>query len=464
VTTTPSGPEAPPSTPERPRLQRTLRTADGLAGIVGIMIGSGIFRTPGLVAARLGRADLTFVVWALGGLLGLLGALVFAELSTRHPDAGGKYVYAREAFGPRAGFVVGWVEAIGIYCAAIAALAVVSGEYLALLLRWPNASPRLLGTLIVALFVLINLGGVSVGRWAQNLATSAKVLALAGVVVAAAVAGDGAGWHTSVAGAGPASTLGAMAIAFQAVIWTYYGYPDAAKIAEEMVDPGRTLPRVYLSGIGLVTCLYLLLNAAFLYVLPMEKIAGSTLVAGDVMHALFGARAGALMAALALLVVLATVNANVFVTPRVVFGLARDGLAPRALERVSAGGTPWSALLLVGAVAMALAATGTFEHLLSLAIVLVLLTDGSMVLVLFRLRARDAAAPFRVPWYPLLPALFLGVYVLLLVVTARGQPLLVGLTVLALAVAYLLGVALTRGGARAPTPAGRSARRTAESG
>jgi APA family basic amino acid/polyamine antiporter len=410
------------------------------------MVGSGIFRTPGLVAAQLGRAELTFVVWVLGGGLGLLGALVFAELSTRHPEAGGKYVYAREAFGPRAGFVIGWTEALGMYCAAIAALAVVSGEYLARMLHLPDASPRALGALFVALFVAINLGGVSVGRWSQNVATSAKVLALAAVVVAAAMAGDGAGWRTPMAGpSGAAGTLGAMALAFQAVIWTYYGYPDAAKIAEEMVDPGRTLPRVYLLGIGLVTGLYLLLNAAFLHVLPMDRIAGSTLVAGDVMDALFGARAGTLMAGLALLVVLASVNANVFVTPRVVFGLARDGLAPRALARVSAGGTPWTATLLVGAVAIVLAATGTFERLLALAIVLVLLTDGFMVVVLFRLRARGGPAPFRVPGYPLLPSVFLGVYVLLFAVAAREQPLLVGLTLAVLGVLYLVAVAMPRG-------------------
>ena len=445
MTTTPSGAEAPAATDERPRLRRTLRTADGLAVVVGIMVGSGIFRTPGLVAAPLGRADLTFVVWGLGGALAWVGALIFAELSTRHPDAGGKYVYAREAFGRRAGFVVGWSEALGMYCAAIAAVAVVSGEYLARLLGLRDASPRLLGALFVALVVAVNLRGVAVGRWAQNLATSAKVLGLAAVVVAALAAGDGAGWHTSVAPAPAAGgVLGAMAIAFQAVIWTYYGYPDAAKIAEEMVEPGRTLPRVYLLGVGLVTCLYLLLNAAFLHVLPLDRIAGSTLVAGDVMQVLFGPRAGALMAALALLVVLATLNANVFVTPRVVFGLARDGLAPRALARVGAGGTPWPAMLLVGAVSIVLAATGTFERLLSLAIMLVLLTDGFMVIVLFRLRARQAPAPFTVPWHPLLPSAFLGVYALLFVAAARDQPALAGLTVGALALTYALAAVVDR--------------------
>ena len=131
-----------------------------------------------------------------------------------------------------------------------------------------------------------------------------------------------------------------MAVAFQAVIWSYYGYPDAAKIAEEMKDPDRSLPRVFLGGIASVTALYLLLNAAFVHVLPFERIATSTLVAGDAAEAMFGRRAGAVMSGLALLVVLASLNGNLFVTPRVIFGLSRDGLGPRALSRVNPGGTP----------------------------------------------------------------------------------------------------------------------------
>src|SRR5262249_35035539 len=141
---------------------------------------------------------------------------------------------------------------------------------------------------------------------------------------------------------------GALGLAFQSVIWTYYGYPDAAKIAEEVKDPDRTLPRIYLLGIASVTALYLLLNLAFLQVLPFARIASSNLVAGEVAEAIFGSRGGALMAALALLVVLASLNGNLFVTPRVVFGLARDGLAPRALARLNEGGNPWAAMILVG--------------------------------------------------------------------------------------------------------------------
>src|SRR2546425_4903854 len=163
---------------------------------------------------------------------------------------------------------------------------------------------------------------------------------------------------------------------------------------------------------------YLLLNAAFLHVLPLAQIAASNLVAADVANAIVGARAGAVVAGLALLVVLASLNGNIFVTPRVLFGLAREGLAPRVLARVNPGGTPWVAMLLVGAVAIGLAATGTFERLLALAIALVLVIDGLTVASLFRLRAREPIAPFNLPGYPGVPILFIAAYLALFVWTA----------------------------------------------
>src|SRR5439155_1475100 len=229
-----------------PDLKRSLRLFDGRAMVVGLMGASGIFRTPGLAAAHLGRPWLTFVAWVLGGAVAFLGALCFAELATRHPRAGGKYVYVREAFGPRAGFVVGWVEGVGMYTAAIAAIGVAAAEFLVRLTGWDRASLPWLGAGLVTLFTAVNLIGA------------------------------------------------------------------------------------------------------------------------DVTTAIVGARAGAVVAGLALLVVLASLNGNIFVTPRVLFGLAREGLAPGALARVNRGGTPWVAMLLVGAVAVALAATGTFEKLLGL--------------------------------------------------------------------------------------------------
>src|SRR5438128_7773472 len=275
------------------QLRRSLGLVDGLAMVVGIMVGSGIFRTPGLVAAYLGRPSLTFVAWILGGVVALLGALCFAELSTRHPAAGGKYVYVREAFGPRAGFVVGWGEALATYPVAIAAIAVVAGEYVERLAGLAPGGARWAGVGLATLFTAVNLAGVASGRWVQNLATGAKVLVLAGVAALAFAAGDGAGWRSTLPAAPTGiATLAALALAFQAVVWTYYGYLDVAKIAEELVDPDRTLPRVLLGGIAIVTALYLLLNAAFFQVLPIERIAASNLVPGDVAAAVPGAGGG----------------------------------------------------------------------------------------------------------------------------------------------------------------------------
>ncbi|HXI33549.1 MAG TPA: APC family permease, partial [Gemmatimonadales bacterium] len=270
----------------------------------------------------------------------------------------------------------------------------------------------------------------------QNVVTAAKVLALGGVVLIAFAKGTGAGWH----GALPNAPLGvavwpALAVAFQSVLWTYYGYPDAAKIAEEVVDPGRTLPRVFLGGIAISAALYLLLNAAFLSVLAIDQVASSKLVAADVATAIFGARGGAVIAALALLVVLASLNGNVFVTPRVLFGLAREGLGPAVLARVNAGGTPWVAMLLVGVVAAALAASGTFEKLLGLSITMILVIDSWTILALFPLRKKEPMAPFRVPAFPVVPIVFVGVYAVLFFGSLRAQP---GVTLSALGV---IGVA-----------------------
>ena len=416
-------------------LKRSLRLFDGLAMVVGIMIGSGIFRTPGLVAHQLGRPWLTFVAWLLGGVLAFAGALCFAELATRHPQAGGKYVYAREAFGPRVGFVVGWCEGFAMYPAAIAALGVVTGEFIGRLAGVTPGVSKWIGVGTVALLVAVNLTGVTSGRWLQNIATSAKVLALGGIVVIALAAGTGAGWHGALPDAPAGAALfGALAIAFQSVIWSYYGYADAAKIAEEIVDPERTLPRVFLIGIAIATALYLLLNAAFLHVLPFDRIASSVLVAGDVAAAIFGPHGDLVITLLALLVVLASLNGNIFVTPRVIFGLSREGLGPGVLAEVNAGGTPSEAMLAVGIVAIALAASGTFPQLLSLAIVLVLILDSVTIAALFPLRARQPDAPFRVPLYPIVPVLFIAVYVALLVGTALTQPRQV-----AIAVAVLVG-------------------------
>jgi len=422
-------------------LRRSLRVRDGLAMVVGIMVGSGIFRTPGGVASQLGRPGLTLFAWLLGGVVAFMGSVIFAELGTRYPRAGGKYVYAREAFGPRMGFVVGWVEAV-VYIAAIAAIAVVCGEYLGRLVGAPDTAAQWLGVAVLVLFTAINLIGVASGRWVQNIATTLKIAGLVVVVIAAFARGSGTGWTSSLPSAPHGTALfGAMAVAFQAVVWSYYGYLDGGKIAEEVVDPSRSLPRIYLGGITLVTVLYLLLNAAYVHVLPLDQVAASKLVAADVMTALFGAAAGVVFVALSLLVVIASLNGNIFVTPRVLFGLAREGLGPAELAQVNKGGTPWAAMTWVGAAAMLLALTGTFDQLLALTITLILIIDSIAVLSLVVARRRKPEAPFKTPLYPALPVAFVGVYAALFVGTAVAQPTVVAISVGVMVVAYIVSFA-----------------------
>lgn len=419
-------------------LKRSLRVRDGLAMVVGIMIGSGIFRTPGGVASQLGRPGLTFLAWLLGGILAFMGSLIFAELATRYPRAGGKYVYARASFGPRMGFVVGWVEAV-VYIAAIAAIAVVCGEYLGRLIGAPDRADRWLGVALLVVLTAINLTGVASGRWVQNISTTLKIAGLVVVVIAAFARGTGVGWSTSLPTAPHGTMLfGALAVAFQAVVWSYYGYLDGGKIAEEVLEPSKSLPRIYLGGITLVTILYLALNAAYVHVLPLARVANSKLVAADVMTALFGTAAGVGFVALSLLVVIASLNGNIFVTPRVVFGLAREGLGPNGLARVNAGGTPWAAMTGVGVAAILLALSGTFEGLLSITITLILIVDSIAVLSLLRARSQSPQTPFQSPLYPTLPIVFVGVYAALFIGTAVAQPMVVVISLGVMGGTYVL--------------------------
>ncbi len=202
----------------------------------------------------------------------------------------------------------------------------------------------------------------------------------------------------------------------------------------------KNLPRIFLGGIAAVTVLYLLLNIAYFQVLPFDQIAGSKLVAADVMAALFGSRAGIVLSALALLVVLASLNGNIFVTPRVIFGLAREGLGPALLARVNPGGSPWVAMLFVGVTAMLLAFSGSFEKLLALSITLILVVDSIAVLSLLVLRRRDPGAPFHVPLYPVLPLGFVLMYLALFVGAVLAQPAVTGIALVVILGTYLLGM------------------------
>lgn len=409
---------------EEPSLKKLIRVREGLAITVGIVIGAGILRTPGLIAEYLGNAWTILAVWLLGGLVAALSTLLLAEMATALPRAGGKYVYAREAFGPVAGFVAGWSELLVTRAFSGAAKAVVIAEYLVILVG-RGSVPLLAGTVILA-FALLHLGGLRAGTTFQNVSTLIKVAVLAGIAAAGIWAGDAQGF-VEAGGAVPqyAGLLG-FALAYQAVAFAYYGWEDAAKMAEETQDPGRALPRILIGGAAAVAVLYLLINVAFLSALTPAEMAGSPLVAQDAIADVFGDVAGTVVVVAGLLILVSSLNVNFLGMPRVAYGLARDRLAPRAFTEVSARGTPAPALLFISVIILGLALTGAFEFLIRFMMMVAISVDLMVMLAFLRLRRRrpDLPRPLRVPWHPWLPGLTVALYVLVLAIIVGTQPAL----------------------------------------
>jgi len=411
-------------TAPRGQLLRILGPLDGLAIVVGIIIGVGILRTPGLIASYLGSPWLILLMWVIGGIMVMLSTLTLAELSAMFPRAGGKYLYAREAFGDVAGFAVGWAELAGIRAFTASSKAVVFGGYMVTLLGFGSA-PVFAGSMVVAL-LLIHLIGLRAGSIFQNITTFIKVVLLVAVVGLAFWLGDGASWQSGVSLVPRTGLATGIVLAYQSIWFTYYGWEDAVKMAGEVRDPGRNMPKMLIGGALAVAILYLLLNLAFLHALTPAEMAASDFVARDALTAVLGEHVTIALTIVGLVVVLAGLNANFLGTPRIPYGLATDGLGPRFLTAVNQGGTPTAALLLTAGIVFVLAVTGTFELLIRFLTFNALVVDGIVFLALFRLRKTrpGMARPFRVPFYPALPVIVLLMYALVITVIAVTQPTL----------------------------------------
>jgi APA family basic amino acid/polyamine antiporter len=415
-----------------PRLAPILGLREGLAMLVGIVIGVGILRTPGLIAGYLPSPWLILAAWAFGGVMVAMSSFVFAELATQLPRAGGKYVYARAAFGDTAGFVVGAGELLGIRAFTASAKAVVIGTYLASLFGGP---PKLFSALTVLAYLVLHLRGLRTTAQVQNWASLLKVAVLLAVIGLAVGHGDGASWAEPLIPSTGTITVLACALAFQSIWYTYSGWEDVVKMSEELRDPGRMMPIVLLGGSVVITLLYVGLNASFLHVLTPAAMAGSDFVGRDALAAAIGTGAGTLLTVGALVLLLGSINVNFMSMPRIAFGLARDGLAPAPFLKLDDRGTPRGGLYLAIAIVLILSTTGTVEWLIRFMSFVLLATDLIVIAALFRLRhtAPDAPRPFRVPFYPWLPAIVAALHAGILVLIGATQPSLAlgGLGVLA---------------------------------
>jgi APA family basic amino acid/polyamine antiporter len=422
------------------RLNRVLRVRDGLAVTVGIVIGAGILGTPGLIAGYLGDPLIIVAMWFFGGVVAGLSTLVLAEMAAALPEAGGKYVYARHAWGDTMGFVAGWSELIVSRGFSGASKAVLIATYI-ILLAGRGSIPVIALAVVLAYFVL-HTRGLKASTTFQNVTTAIKVfiiLAIAAVGIAGGNAAD-LGAQAIVSGEATAGLLG-YALAYQSISFAYYGWEDAAKMSEEVMDPGRALPRILLGGALAVMVLYLLMNVSFLAALTPAQMAGSDLVAADATAAVFGDAAGTVVVVASLLILVSSANVNFLGLPRVAYGLAKHGLAPRAFTQLDERGTPRNALYFISAWIGLLALTGAFELLIRFMMTVAITVDTMVLLGYFRLRAirPEMERPFRMPGHPVLPALTIALYIAILVILVWTQPLL------ALGAGSMLGVLLVIG-------------------
>lgn len=394
-------------------LERTLGLRDISVLVVGVVIGSGIFIVPATVLRQIdGHVGIALLVWLIAGVLSLLGALTYGELGAMRPEAGGLYVFLRDAFGPFPAFLFGWTLFLVIGSGSTAALAVAFSGYLSQIVPLTPAFAKVTAVLMIVVVMVINVRGTRGSVSVQNWSTGVKVIALLGMSLALLVAGSeltGAPEREPVRVS--VSLLSAMGAAMIGVLWAYEGWQWVTFSVGEAKDPQRTFPRGMAAGTTALILLYCLANVGYIAALGPERAAESNSIAASAVGAVFGPTAGKLIALAILISIFSAANATLLTGPRVFFAMARDRLFFDALGRVHPRfGTPAPAVMAGAVWAMLLAATGTFEQLLTYVVFTgwLFYALAAASIFVFRSREPDAPRPFRVPAYPLTPLLFVG--------------------------------------------------------
>ncbi len=385
-----SNPGSSPSPPHA--LRRVLGPVSVACVGMGAAIGSGIFATPGEAARHLASPWLILLVWLAAGVITLLQTLVTAELATRFPKAGGEYQYLKEAYGEFAGFFFGWSFVVFILGGGAGTIAALFGGFAAELagINSAWASPAF-GCAAVAAVVIVNAAGLRAGAVTQNLLTIAKVAALVGIAAGAMII---ARRWTPAPSEGPAAAYGegwmsAFFMAMLPVFWSYTGATDSAKLAEETRDVRRALPRALCGTALALTVVYVLYNYALLCAMPPEVMAGKRSVPSLVFERAGIGYLGNLLLGISALVCLGAVSSTILANVRVMFAMARDGLAPRMFGRMSEGQSPIAALVLGGALACAFVVNRSFEQILRIYFMASTVLFGLAYLSLIVFRRRE---------------------------------------------------------------------------
>jgi amino acid transporter len=402
---------AAPAGQRRAELPRRLGFWETTLIVIGVTIGSGIFRVPASVADTVGSPAGVAAVWVVGGVISLCGALALAELAAAFPEPGGVFVYLREVYGPAVAFLFGWMY-LFVGPTGIAAVAVAFGEYLGTLVGLSPMGVRFAAAGAIVFAGVASYRSVRAASAMQGAATLGKVAALAAIVVTAFLFGDGGAGAFAAGAPGPADAQwSGVGLGLVAALWAYNGFQDMLPVAGEVREPGHALPRALLAGTAVVVAVYLSANAAYLYVLPYATLRTSPLVATDAMVRIVGPVGAAAVASAVIVSTFGTVNALALTQPRVFYAMADAGLLFRPLARVHPRfATPHVAIAAYTAVAVVGVWVRSFEQLAEAFVLgvwpfLALTVAGVIVL---RRRRPELARPYRTPWYPVVPLVFIG--------------------------------------------------------
>jgi APA family basic amino acid/polyamine antiporter len=425
-----NGPATTVAAPAPPQLLRVLGWWEATAIVVGIMIGTGIFIVPAQITRSMGTRDAALSVWAVTGLLSLFGALSFAELAAMMPQAGGQYVYLREAYGPLTGYLCGWSFFIAAQTGGISVLAVGFAEYTNEFISLAPWERKAAAAASIVVLTAINYVGVREGGALQSILTGVKVGAIAVITLLGYVLVKGLPAAPAVLAAPTGHRwVASFGVAMVGAFWAYEGWNACTFAAGEVKRPERNLPLALILGTVAVILVYLALNLVYYHVLPMDQVARSSRVGADAAVRIFGRTGSYLVSLLIIISTLGSLNGSILAAPRVYYAMARDGLFFRWCARVHPRfHTPHVALLVQGVWAIVLVAAGTYEQLLTYVIfaAFVFYALTAFAVVVLRRTMPDAPRPYRVFGYPYVPIIFVLGSAWFLVNTLMEEPVEAG--------------------------------------
>ncbi len=413
--------------PEQSNLKRVLSLTDATMINVGGILGSGIFMVPATVALYTLSSSLFFLVWIIGGIVSLFGALSVAELGSAMPKAGGQYVFLNKAYGPLWGFLYGWTAVAVINTASIAAVAMAFSEYLGFFFILNSFEVKGIAIISILILTIINIIDVKSGARFQNLFTYTKISAISIVILLGLLLDGGSSnnFFPLLTDRSFSSLVGPLGLAMVAVLWTFDGWIFVTYVAGEVKDPGKNIPLSIILCMVIVLSIYLTLNYVLVYTLGFDKMIGSELVMSDAASIFLGNKGAAIITVIILISLIGANNGFILTSARINYAMAKDGLFFKQAATIhNKFKSPANALLMQCAWSSILTLTGTFNQLITYIIfaswIFYAMSAGAVIIL--RKKLPDLNRPYQTPLYPWIPIIFILFAVFLTINTILEAP------------------------------------------